>query len=196
MRNKIRLFGSFECNSSIEVAFSGSLLLIGGVLGFGAQARAATYYMPDDFPDLHTAFPNMTGGDTLIIRDGAYTGVNNVIDANHYPPSGFGGRDTIIKAENEGYVTFDGQNDRSMVYMDTGDSDIFHHVQFIGLRWIHNDSARSHLFAGLNHVKIIRCGFGRTNGEGGSTNFLLRNSQYTLVEECYSWGDGRYAFMT
>ena len=54
----------------------------------GPIAIAATYYMPDDCANLHECFGVMQGGDTLIIRDGVYTGEENTIDNRNYPPRG------------------------------------------------------------------------------------------------------------
>ena len=47
-------------------------LFIGIILFSVSVTNAATYYMPDDFPDLQAALSGISGGDTLIIRDGVY----------------------------------------------------------------------------------------------------------------------------
>ncbi len=172
------------------------------LVGFGGGAEAATYHMnadaSEDCQNLVECFTLLSEGDTLIIRDGVYTGYDNAMmhsPSSHIPPSGLGGDYITIKAENEGRVIFDGENERSMVYFNTGDP-TFSYVIFEGIIWAHNRSDRSHTWAGLDHVKILRCGFLRTEGDGGASNFRLVDSSYVLVEECYSWGDGRYAFMT
>ena len=39
-----------------------------------SSANAATLYMPDNCANLQACFSSMSSGDTLIIRDGTYTG--------------------------------------------------------------------------------------------------------------------------
>ena len=60
----------------------------------------------------------MSGGDTLICKDGTYTGDNNRITIGGNtaisPPVGSSGAYTTIKAEHAGAAIFDGQNSRGM----------------------------------------------------------------------------------
>lgn len=180
-----------------------------GVFEYGSAGTS--YYMANTSCDdswqgnithpvcnLTAAFALMSTGDTLVVKNGTYTGSSNAIThaAGYLPPNGTVGAYTTIMAEHDGEVVFDGENIRSMVYIDTSQRPVLKYVQFVGIVWLHDYGDRSHLFSGMDHVKILRCGFGRTNGTGGASIFSLRSSNYTLVEECYSWGDGRYAFMT
>ena len=73
---------------------------------------AATYYMPGDFSNLQAAFADMEGGDTLIIRNGVYTGDNNVFNTSI--PTGTPAAWTTIKAENDGEAIFDGEFTRNV----------------------------------------------------------------------------------
>ena len=87
-------------------------------VALGAQpAGAATVYMGPNEPvkTLRQAFKAIKGGDTLIIRDGVYTGRDNMITWSPYntdfelcPPAGSDGAYTVIRAEHDGQVTFDG----------------------------------------------------------------------------------------
>ncbi|MEA1864976.1 MAG: hypothetical protein U9N46_07245 [Euryarchaeota archaeon] len=56
---------------------------------------AETYYMPDD-GTLHDCLAMMSGGDTLIIRDGVYTGDASTMDHSHRPPDGSLEADTTM----------------------------------------------------------------------------------------------------
>ena len=80
------------------------MLIVG--LAMALPAHSATYYMnadgSEDCANLHECFGMMSGGDTLIIRDGVYTGEENVIDHSYHPPNGSDGSYTTIRAENIG----------------------------------------------------------------------------------------------
>ena len=97
------------------------LLTVVCLMGFvSTNSHAATYYMPDDFSNLQAAFARMSGGDTLVIRSGTYTGSSNAITNNVRPPRGSAGSYTTIRAEVDGGVIFDGQNVRDMFSVSTG----------------------------------------------------------------------------
>jgi parallel beta-helix repeat protein len=46
-------------------------------LFLSSPSFAATYYVPDDFSTIQAALDAATGGDTIIVRDGTYTGAGN-----------------------------------------------------------------------------------------------------------------------
>ena len=151
---------------------------------------AATYYMPDDFANLQAAFAGMSSGDTLIIRDGVYTGDLNVISNSSHPPYGSADAWTIIKAENDGGVVFDGET-TLRVFSHYPGSIGNKYWQFEGIIW-----GRSTVLLGNSrYVKFLRCG-AYDGGDGNSVNFnISRNCEYILLENCYAWGNGRYKFM-
>src|SRR5574343_676669 len=72
------------------------------------NSKAATLYMGagETYTNLQSAVAAMSGGDTLIIRDGTYSGSTNYLDNAHMPPSGSAGSYTIIRAENDGGAVF------------------------------------------------------------------------------------------
>lgn len=161
------------------------------VLLYATAARAATYYMPDNFPTLQAAFAGMSSGDTLIIRDGIYTGTSNVIHGNSggAPPNGTPLAYTTIKAENNGKVTFDGQNTRMMFNIAGG---THKYIQFEGIKWVNMPSGKQAvLLSEAEYIKFFRCG-ATTNGAASSWH--IGASSYVLLEECYAWGRGRYGF--
>ncbi|MFH1460570.1 MAG: CFI-box-CTERM domain-containing protein [Candidatus Omnitrophota bacterium] len=147
--------------------------------------------MPDNFANLQAAFSGMSGGDTLIIRNGTYTGDANRITTSQRPPQGNAGAWTIIKAENDGQVIFDGQNVRNI--FDHQPSSSNKYWQFEGLIWCRTPDSNVTLTYS-RYVKFLRCGaFGC--GAGNRINFNIgRQNEYILLENCYAWGSGRYKF--
>ena len=108
---------------------------------------AFTYYMATTGSDsvngsqgtpwltLRHAMTSMAGGDTLVIEDGTYVGVNNRLDQNYRPPTGTSTAYTIIKARNEGAVTFDGENTTTMFEVEWGSGTTNVYWQFEGILW-------------------------------------------------------------
>ena len=91
-----------------------------------SNVGATTYYMPDDFPNLQAAFSGMQSGDTLIIRDGVYTGTENEITHTQKPPAGTSSKYTTIKAEHDGQAIF---LNAPCLVSDTS------YIQYEGLLW-------------------------------------------------------------
>ena len=161
------------------------------IVSFSPALFAATYYMPDDFPSLQTGFSGMAGGDTLIIRDGTYTGAANMITNSVRPPTGSSSTWTVIKAEHDGEVFFDGQDTLNMFnYTGSGNGLYW---QFEGIIW-GNTPASNVAFSSAGFLKFFRCG-AFDPGTGNTINFLAgRYSFDALFENCYAWGGGRYKF--
>ncbi len=162
-----------------------ALILI-GIIFFNVNAWATTYYMPDDFPNLHTAFSGMKGGDTLIIRDGSYTGIENTIDTNHFPPHGTDDNWTVIKAEHNGKVYFGDPNSRDNIFYVEFHNNAY--VKFDGLVWL---GPTVHIGA-VSYLKFLRCGAGNNLINNPGPLFANNVSHHILYEDCYSWGSGRY----
>ena len=156
---------------------------------------ATDYYMPDHCADLQECFSLMSGGDTLVIRDGTYTGIENMISHTQHPPNGSAQAYTIIKAENIGKVVFDGENTRQMFALyGGGQGGNFHHMQFEGLGFSNTDSSLVS-FVFTDHIKIFRCFCYDAGGSGqGYDGFAISHSSYVLLEDCWSYGAGRKHF--
>ena len=158
---------------------------------FVPSGWAATYYMPDDYANLHAAFSAMTGSDTLIIRDGTYTGATNIIDSSHLPHAGTSENWTIVKAENPGKVFF-GDADVNTAYYYTS-SNGSRYTEFQGIIWLgggvmNNDT---------DYVKFTQCGNGSNLVDtGNSAAFSIFYSSYVLAEDCFAWGGRRYMFLS
>ena len=69
------------------------LVAIAAVLFLSQASLAATYYVPDNFGTIQEALDGASAGDTIIVRDGTYTGANNR-DLN------FGGKALTLRSEN------------------------------------------------------------------------------------------------
>jgi hypothetical protein len=156
------------------------------------KLSAKTVYMgpSETYTSLQSAFAAMSGGDTLFIRDGTYTGANNQIRYNLKPPSGSAAAYTIVRAENPGKVKFDGQNSRSM-FDGYGTFNmsyvVFSGLEFINTSGLHDLTGAAHNNRTAHHIKLQRCGF--------EDNFQVNYASYVLVEDCYVWGSGRYNFI-
>lgn len=159
-------------------------------------ANAATYYMSesglDDCTNLHDCFDLMSGGDTLIIRDGTYTGEDNVLDSWHYPPSGNTSAYTLINAESKGEVIFNGENERFMFYKDGNTAGMMQYVSFDGIGWFNSNVENVRLSGGVNNIKFTNCFF--VDAGSNSDSFNTHTTSYILLEDCASWGNARYHF--
>lgn len=151
----------------------------------------ATLYMGagETYSNLQAAMAAMSAGDTLIIRDGTYTGTSNQITNSAHPPNSSTVW-TTIKAEHDGAVTFDGEGARTMFTIG-GTSRTNRHWVFEGLVW-GNSSADNISLGDSTHVKLLRCGAFEA-GAGSNVNniFISSYTSYILVEGCYTWGRGR-----
>ena len=176
----------------------GIFILFAG-LSLTSPVYGATLYMPDNCANLQACFSVMQGGDTLIIRDGTYTGAENTITYTNYPPSGNAEAYTTIKAENAGKVLFDGEDARN-VFSLTGSSytNPRHHIQFEGLEWGNNNFVGAGGLVAVvfaEYIKFLKCGaFDAHDGDDGHV-FNTYNSKYILFEDCYAYGAGDYNFM-
>ena len=187
-------------------------LLILLILLLPLSASAATYYIAptgnDTTGDGSTGTPwltlvkgmaMMSSGDTLIVKDGTYTGGSNIIyyggSTGTYPPFGSAGNYTIVKAEHDGEAIFDGEDARSMFDYTGLDAPPPYqpaYWQFEGLLWCNSTGPNVNLI-GVSYVKFLRCG-AYDCGDGNTNNFYIRHDDYVLLEGCYSYGTGRYKF--
>lgn len=177
---------------------------------FPCITNAKEIYMgpSESLKSLKEAFSAMTSGDTLIIRDGTYTGADNVINSSQYPPPGISkSQPTVIKAENTGKVFFDGQSSQQMFYFlgRSGGTSYLHYWKFEGIQWIRSSSYAIELTSGTGssdfttsdfnsdlpdaYIQFKSCGF---HGEGNSVQTAY--IKQVLFEDCWTWGNGRYGY--
>lgn len=172
------------------------------MVGFATRAQAATLYMPDSCANLHECFPRMSSGDTLIIRDGTYSGDENMITENYSPPDGPGSglsrsgddRFTIVKAENRrGVVLNGGTNSAVIGNLTTEHSWIkFERIHFrrdssnAAVVEIGHSNANANA---SNHIYFSHCSFMKA---GGSFSSVWLANDYNLFEDCHFWGGAKY----
>ena len=146
------------------------------------------------YSNIQAAMAAMSSGDTLVINDGTYTGVSNVIDQAHYPPSGPGSgtgdsRFTIVKARNiptnEALkVVFDGGSGAGILASGSG-TGAPTYIKFHGIQF-----NRANTYTGWDHLYFKQCAFmGITDGNSAAMGI---GGAYNLVEDCVFYGKGRY----
>ena len=214
MQNKIQ-------NKFLKLTLFAAIFLI--CFSFTESANAATYYMCNSastcgagwstgsdvytktqaqskatpWSTLSRAYAQMSGGDTLVIGNGIYTGSNNATftyGGARTPPIGNADHWTTIMAENTGGVLFDGQNtEQHMFYYSPGSSDrpSSQYVIFQGLVWGRSaDVAALGGVVGLvnaRYVKFIDCG-AYDPLPGNNSGFNAYGCDHILYEGCYAYG--------
>ena len=183
-------------------AMKNSFMLV--FISLSLSGHSAQYYMPDNCADLQACVSLLNSGDELIIRDGVYAGANNRIDPfAQVIPSGTVNAYTIIRAENDGAVTIDGEGLRRPFFLlgtDTldGKTGTGQTVQqYIEIRGIisANSSATGINISFANHIKLINMG-AVDPADGNVSGIGINYSTYVLLEGAYAWGAGRYKIST
>lgn len=160
------------------------------------NALAETLYMPDNCNNLQACISQMSGGDTLIVRDGSYTGKENTIYSWEYPPNGTSSAYTKIVAEHLGRAIFDGQATRPLIEINgNGMSTKPSYLQFEGLVF-RNSLGNGVSIASANHIKFVGCGFFDAIGanENSASPLFFRYVDYALIEDSYTFGNGAYKY--
>ncbi len=137
----------------------------------------------------------MSGGDTLILKDGVY--YNDSMQNMISPPSGSAGNYTVVKAENDWQAIIDGQGfplyTQYPVHIE-GKS----YIQIEGLK-IRNGSASEAIhISNSHHIKVFRTSV--INGvpydaEYGNVVTVSDGSQYVLLEDVWVTGAMRYGVL-
>lgn len=145
-------------------------------------AFSATYYIPDNFANLRSAVKGMAGGDTLIIRNGVYSGSDNILDQSAMPPSGNATNRTVILSENDGGAVFpDG-------FLKMTAPAPASYIDIIGLK----ANSTTTLGHETSHWRFFRCAFFYSNTSRSDESTFRVAGTYHLIEECWAWGEGRY----
>ncbi|OFZ18549.1 MAG: hypothetical protein A2X94_17685 [Bdellovibrionales bacterium GWB1_55_8] len=143
----------------------------------------------------------LSGGDTLILKDGVYTGQKNILGDHAspqiYPPSGSEESFTTIRAEHVGQAIVDGEYNYNPFAMGNGPT----YRNYLHIDGIHFRYGAGTVFeiAG-NHNWVSNCGFEDglpyTNDNERSIASVSGGSSYVLVEDTWIWGKGRYGLYT
>lgn len=163
-----------------------------------SATTAATYYvdpaMPNDTGNGSRGHPKKfltsgmalmaaTGGDSLVLAAGTYSGTLDSISRNTRLHYGKPGAYNVIKAAVDGSVVLTREFSLPLTSA---------YLQFEGLKW---DSAFSKSVVG-HHLKFLRCAFrggpatGNAISLGIGTNDQTPGAQYVLIEDSWVYGPG------
>lgn len=177
-----------------------SLKLLAGMLFWSGRVAAATFYVSPSGVDqggcsdsaspcqtLQFGISKMSGGDTLILKPGIYSGNANSLDAynqGNFIPNGSENAYTRFMAEQDGTVEISSRFNLAMNSQ---------YLQFEGL--LLSNQEQSKTVAG-HHIKILRTGFKggpATDNEvvlGIGTNDQTPGAHHILLEDVWSYGPG------
>ncbi len=170
-------------------------------------ASAATYYISPSGSDttgngnytspwagFSRAYSSMIGGDTLIVKNGTYTGQQIITRwTSTKPPSGNASAWTTIRAEYDGGAILDGQGNLTPISMGGSPVSPVRYIQVRGLVFRHQGGGADLYDASF--LKFFRCGFEDAADGNSAVIGMGRYTHDILFEECYSWGSGRYKFL-
>ena len=149
---------------------------------------------------LDKAFSQMSASDTVKLKDGTYTGALNVI--NNDVPNGSVGNLTIIEAENAHSATLDGENTRWMLNIEVSDFSYKEYIKIDGLRLVNGEDGVARITGDVRYIEIYRTGFHGQSNDNKYAQIVGINAysdagkthqpSYILLEECWTWGAGRY----
>lgn len=204
----------------MKKSFAG-FLIVGSILLFASDGFSAVFYMKatgvktrssgpsllgnwndtNCYGNLYTALHSMSGGDTLIINDGIYSGGGNAINQFTYPPSGTLDNLTVIKARNipgqNGIpisqplkVIFDTTASFSASNFPSNDATKYvQYVKFEGIRWNGGISG----YMNFNRLYFKQCAVEGTID--GNASAISMSGQNNLFEDVVAFGKGRYKFL-
>lgn len=156
------------------------------------------------FKNISTGVLAMSSGDTLLIKNGIYTGDANVIGGDAvngsstriYPPSGTAESPTVIKAETVGQVVIDGEYGR--VPFKNVNADPIDYLRIEGIHFKRGNGGVFILKGSYN--KVLNCGFEDGMSPSDERQIYIAaiagGSSHVLVQDCWVWGKGRYGFYT
>ena len=193
MKTKSSFYRFFR-NRKISIAVA----MVAGQIALASNALAATYYVATNGNDSNTGSSTvpfqtiqkglsvLAPGDTLVIRDGTYSGSSNNFTNL---PNGSSGQYITIMTENEGNVIITA--DLKMAKDDQ-------YLIFQGLRF-HAENQKN-IYG--NHLKFFRTEFkngpppGNTVALAIGTNDFTPGASYILLEDCWVHGyGGRYKIL-
>jgi hypothetical protein len=228
---KMSVIGKPDFGRKTKILFF--LILLFGVFGLTKSSFAATYYVCDTgatcgsgwvtgndsnagtsksapAKTLKGGIAKMTGGDTLVIGDGTYSGADNVLNYNYNGciiPSGSSGAYTTVMAEHDGSVVIDGSVTSSYRVIDimgnssqivdaSGFSPDLNGAgilqQYITIQGVFAKPTGVRVSA-ADHIKMINVG-SQDTFDGNNFTIGVAFGAYNLFEGCYAFGSGRGKF--
>lgn len=154
--------------------------------GYGTEKHPKKY--------IKSGIALLSGGDTLIIKNGVYVGIENMMCNNsgwawEGIPNGAPGKYTVIKAENYLGAIIDGKDEWNPIYITNR--------SYVRLENLHvrncgsKNEGSNFNFQHCDHIKVIRC----ASEEAYYWHFRYSNCRYTLTEDCFAWGRSAYSFV-
>lgn len=125
------------------------------------NSQAATYHVPDDYPDIQSALNSVNTGDEVIVRDGTWTG-----DGNR--DLDFLGKDIVLKSE----------NGPAACVLDAGADEFDHHRVF----WLRGGETRDAVIEGFTITGGYMMHWESPGNEGGG--ILLTNDSSPTIRNC------------
>jgi hypothetical protein len=184
------------------------LILFFGIFGLAKSSFADSHYLSPTGTNsgtctsqgspcatLQYAFTKMSGGDTLYLADGTYTGSGNLIDQNNLPPSGSAGNYTTIRATNIPCQDSVACNQTLKVAFDSGaglSMDGWATSSYVKIQGIFFKGSAG-LF-GTQHWYLKQCAV-QGNADGNNATITVMSAPYTLLEDVLAFGKGRYKFL-
>jgi hypothetical protein len=144
------------------------------------------------FRSMMRAYEKMSGGDTLIVKNGIYPR-EEFYSKQAYPPSGSAGAWTKIMAETPLGVVIDGEGEVNS-FGNFNHEGAGGQIEFVEINgFVFRNQPYGALLYGVKRVKIRNCGF--EDAEEESAPLFLTNVEEILVEDSFAWGSGRYKFV-
>ena len=170
-----------------------------------APVFAATYYVANngsnandgsagnEWKTISYGISRLQSGDTLIVRNGTYSGLSNFITGI---PSGTSGNFTTVMAETPFGVRI--VNSGSLGYDDLFLEAIGQYIHVDGFIFDHTNSTYPPFTGGISgqHVKLTRSAFRREGPQDDYGGWLAVSGSYNLVEDVAGVGAARYGFYT
>ncbi len=157
---------------------------------------------------LRSGFAAMKSGDTLVVKAGTYTGINNTFGnyGTEKPPTGNSSKLTTVMSEQPGSVILDGEGERDPLILSSDFVTPLHNgdgtypsspANYIALKGIevHNSNNAGLEVRYAHHIKLIDMGSSNSGGkyqQENVANAVINRSQYVTVEGLYTWGYSRY----
>ncbi len=182
-------------------------------LHIGKTVEQIKYMGPNETStDLDAAVLEMTSGDTLVIRDGTYTGASNTVRPSGGgttigPPAGTATTPTVVMSETPGRWVVDGEsaiqcfnsvgNKVPLDWPETAGGQHINsqsHIWYFGL--VTKDSTGPTRISYSDRSQFRYCLMGHVHNYSGTHNtpgLSLYRSDNVIAEHCYSYGYSRYS---
>ena len=162
----------------------------------GSDSNACTQSAP--CATFQHVFPKMSGGDTLYLANGTYTGSGNVISQSNLPPSGTSGQHTTITATNIPCQNGVACNQPLLAEIDGGsalsmqvDENNTLSSSYVTIKGIYFHG--SIFLNGVSHWYIKQCAV-EGNQDGNNHTITSDGNPYMVFEDVVAFGKGRYKF--